>query len=52
VFFDTVEDAWEWSDRILDRATGESPTMPPLGGVSEDERQKLAWWLLCGEEGF
>ncbi len=51
VIFDTVEDAWEWRDSILDRATGESPTMPPLGGVTEDARMKLTWWLLCGEEG-
>jgi len=50
VVFDSVKDAWEWSDRILARATGEAPTMPPSGGVTESDRTKLTWWLLCGEE--
>lgn len=49
--FDTVEEAWAWSERILARATGESPTMPPMGGVSDDDRQLLAWWLGCATPG-
>lgn len=51
VFFDTVDQAWEWSDRILARAAGDPPTMPPEGGVSEDDMVKLAWWLRCAEPG-
>ena len=51
VYFDTVEDAWTWSDRIVIRSTGADPTMPPNGGVHADERTKLEWWLLCAEYG-
>ncbi len=50
-FFDTVEDCWTWSDRILARSAGEDATMPPQGGVSDDDRVRLQWWLLCAEEG-
>lgn len=51
VTFDTVEEAWTWSARILVRSTGESPTMPPQGGVSADDRTRLLWWLRCGTPG-
>lgn len=51
VVFDTVDQAWAWADRILVRAAGADPTMPPNGGVPEDDRQRLAWWLGCGEPG-
>ena len=51
VTFDTVEQAWAWADRILARSTGESPTMPPRGGVSADDRTRLAWWLRCAIPG-
>ena len=34
-------------DRIVARALGEAPTMPPEGGVSEDDRALLAIWLDC-----
>jgi len=51
VTFDTVEEAWAWSSRILARATGDDPTMPPEGGVHEDDRIRLEWWLRCGETG-
>lgn len=49
--FDTVEEAWVWADRILARSTGDSPTMPPRGGVPEDDRTRLEWWLRCGTPG-
>ncbi len=51
VRFDTVDLAWEWAPRILARATGQAPSMPPRGGVADDDRQKLAWWLGCGVPG-
>ena len=51
VFFDTVEDVWMWSDRILVRATGDDPSMPPSGGVGDDDRTKLEWWLTCATSG-
>ena len=51
VHFDTVEEAWDWADRILARATGEAPSMPPEGGVDEDDRTRLSWWLICGTPG-
>jgi hypothetical protein len=51
VFFDTVEDAWAWSARILARSTGDDPSMPPQGGVTADDRTRLEWWLRCGTPG-
>ena len=51
VTFDTVEEAWIWASSILDVATGDSPTMPPAGGVEDDDRTRLRWWLACGERG-
>ena len=49
--FDDVEQAGAWADRILARAAGEYPSMPPEGGVDADDRTRLTWWLLCAEEG-
>ena len=48
VNFDTEEDLAKWRDRILVRATGDRPTMPPAGGPSEEERQLLLEWIDCG----
>jgi uncharacterized membrane protein len=48
VIFDTEEQVWAQADRILARAVGESPTMPPQGGVSEDDLYLLEVWLNCG----
>lgn len=48
VSFDTEAEAWAWADRILARATGDAPDMPPQGGVSADDRVRLAFWLECG----
>ena len=52
VIFDTVEDAWIWRDRILARALDETNPMPPAGGVSVDNLDRLQWWLDCAEEGI
>ena len=51
VTFDTAAQAWAWRDRILARATGAAPTMPPQGGVTDDDRTRLYWWLGCGVAG-
>ena len=51
VTFDTAADVWAHQDQVLASATGDSPTMPPLGGVSEDDRHKLEVWLSCGIDG-
>ena len=52
--FDTVEDCWRFASSILAVATpldGDDPSMPPLGGVTDDDRTRLMWWLLCAEPG-
>lgn len=51
VTFDTVDEVWIWSNVILSVATGDEPSMPPRGGVSDDDRTRLSWWLTCGEWG-
>lgn len=51
VTFDTVEQAWAWAGAILAAATGEAPEMPPRGGIDEDDRVRLEWWLRCAEGG-
>jgi uncharacterized membrane protein len=47
ITFDTEAEAWALADRILARATGPEPTMPPAGGVSDDDRYLLEVWLTC-----
>lgn len=52
VVFDTVQDAWTWKDRILELVPGKAGArMPPAGGITEDDQQRLRWWLLCAEPG-
>lgn len=48
VVFDTEEDVWAQADRILAVTAGDAPTMPPQGGVTEDDRYRLEVWLTCG----
>ncbi|MFM7203832.1 MAG: hypothetical protein ACKO6N_23870 [Myxococcota bacterium] len=47
VTFDTEGQVETWETRILARATGESPSMPPGGGVSADDRTLLGISLVC-----
>lgn len=47
VVFDTLDDVKAQVDRILARATGDDPTMPPQGGVDADDRLRLQIWLSC-----
>jgi uncharacterized membrane protein len=47
VTFDTEEDALAWRAQILGAAASEAPTMPPNGGPSDDDRERLSIWLTC-----
>jgi len=51
VTFDDLDQVWDQAAVILAVAGSDTPTMPPQGGVSEDDRTKLFWWLGCGEVG-
>jgi uncharacterized membrane protein len=48
VNFDTTADVAKHQARIVARATGPAPTMPPAGGPPDEERALLAEWLGCG----
>jgi uncharacterized membrane protein len=48
VDFDDLSALRHWSERIAIRATGMTPTMPPAGGPSAEERALLAEWIACG----
>lgn len=48
VNFDTAEELRAGGERVLLRATGSAPTMPPAGGPSDEERALLAEWISCG----
>jgi hypothetical protein len=47
--FDTHADVIGSRDAILSSATGDSPRMPPEGGVSPLDREKLEIWIDCWE---
>lgn len=49
VTFDTLEQVLALEDRILARATGDAPSMPPGGGVSDEDRLLLEISLTCWE---
>lgn len=49
VQFDTREATLAAADRVLARATGDAPTMPPMGGVLDEDRERLLIWLTCWE---
>ncbi len=44
--FDTVEQTDAWADRIIERVIYDSD-MPPAGGVTDDEKTLLSYWLEC-----
>jgi hypothetical protein len=50
VDFDTWAGAVQWADRIAVRA-GPGGTMPPAGGLTDDQRAGLARWVECGADG-
>jgi uncharacterized membrane protein len=47
ITFDTLEDCQAQSGAIADAVLTRG-SMPPAGGVSDDERALLARWLECG----
>lgn len=47
VDFDDADDVLAQAARVLARATGPGPTMPPSGGPSEAARVRLADWIAC-----
>jgi hypothetical protein len=52
VTFDTRDAALSQVDRILARtapADDSEPTMPPVGGVTDADRERLVVWLTCWE---
>jgi len=50
VSFDTHDEVLALTDRILARSVGPAASMPPQGGVTPDDRQKLEIWLRCWED--
>jgi uncharacterized membrane protein len=48
VDFNTNEGVQLWRDRIIARATGGGPTMPPGGGPTSEDLALLLEWLECG----
>lgn len=49
IVFDDRDATLALSDRILARAAGDAPSMPPQGGVTDEERERLEIWLTCWE---
>ena len=49
VTFDTREETLSHAGSILTVVAGDTPTMPPQGGVSEDDRLLVSYWLTCWE---
>ena len=48
IHFGDKETALGLRDQILASAAGDSPRMPPRGGLDAAEREKLDIWLRCG----
>ena len=48
ITFDTKEETLALQDRILDRVV-DSESMPPEGGVTDDDLELLQLWLVCWE---
>lgn len=46
VTFDSEEDTLSFAERILSRVV-DTPTMPPQGGVTDDDRYFTEVWLRC-----
>lgn len=48
VTFDDPNSIRDLEDRIWSRAGDQNATMPPVGGPSPEDREKLGQWLACG----
>ncbi len=46
--FDTPDDVRQLGPRIGARAASTTPSMPPAGGPTLEERRLLAEWVTCG----
>lgn len=51
ITFDNVDQVWLNAGGILYTVASEGPSMPPNGGVSDDDRMRLQWWLRCAPPG-
>jgi hypothetical protein len=51
VDFDTYQGVFNYRDRIHTVATGDSPRMPPAGGIPDIDRERLREWINCGAAG-
>ena len=49
--FDTLDAVREHAEVVATAALGDSPRMPPAGGVPAAERARMAAWLACGAPG-
>ena len=49
VIFDTHEDVIAQANDILQEVTGNTPRMPPAGGVELETRELVSIWLTCYE---
>lgn len=49
--FDTYEGVLAHADAMARTAVGEDARMPPVGGVSTEERDRFGAWLACGLPG-
>lgn len=47
VHFDSYQDTLQWKERI-EATILEERSMPPNGGITDDERILLQQWLDCG----
>ena len=47
ISFDTQEQSAELQ-RSIERTVLDQESMPPAGGLNDDERELLAQWLACG----
>jgi cytochrome c5 len=45
VSFESSSKVWSRRDDVLAPAGVDPPTMPPMGGTMEDDRQRLRLWL-------
>jgi len=48
VNLDALENVRALRDRVFARAADAHKTMPPAGGISDDDRLLLGDWLACG----
>lgn len=46
IVFDTHSDVIQWKERI-EATIVQERSMPPNGGVTEEEMELLQWWLEC-----